>query len=63
MFDLVLFFLTAISTCITVNLIICEYSCGKEVSDGVRNGKVPDLGSLMEAVKTMQALLSLVVRL
>ena len=45
----------------TKMLILCDYPCGKEVSDNVYRGKVPDSGK--ESSQTVQALLSFVVRL
>ena len=44
-------------------LILCDYPCGKEVSDNVSSGKVPGSANAMGAVKTMQTLISFVVRL
>ena len=42
-------------------LILCDYPCGKGISDNVYSGKVPDYAK--EVVKTMQALLPFVVKL
>ena len=47
----------------TVKLILCDYPPGKKFSDNVNSVKVPDSANAMGAVKTLQALLSSVVKL
>ena len=46
-----------------IKFILCDYTHGKEVSDNVYGGKVPDSANAMGVVGTIQALLSFVVRL
>ena len=55
----VIFLLEILSTYMTMILILCDYSCGKEVSESVHSGKVLD--STIVRIQTMQALLSFVV--